>query len=81
MKCEQSDYAICCNREFGPVFGKYHDGHDICIWNYSNVSSNKANLVQSYKHPTYVNGSNKVLSFLAVSIKFLTIEIEVIAKE
>ena len=73
---EHHDFAICCDPEYGPIFG---NGHDILIT--KSFSNNTANLGNSYKHPQYENGTDEADNFLAGSFYFKLEEIEVYQKE
>ena len=66
-------YAIHCNRTYGPIFG---GGHDIYISSDSNTHSGSyCNFGHTYKHPDYPYPSIEAQSILAGSYKFQTEEI------
>ncbi len=68
--------AILCDH--GPTFGK--SDSDIFINNNSNTDSGHCNFGHTYKHPDYLEGTEKAKNILAGSYKFRTTEIEVYAK-
>lgn len=79
MKCNEPQYSIYSNINYGPTFG---NGHSLYISNDSNLNKQSySNLGTSYKHPNYLYGSNESKSFLADSYYFQTEEIEVYEKE
>jgi hypothetical protein len=87
IKPKQSPYAICCYSLFGPIFG---NGHDIFIASNSNESMDSyANLGFTYVNPKYSSEQNgagngaaeDATSFLAGSLKFQLVEIEVYQRE
>jgi hypothetical protein len=71
--------AIYCDSEYGPCFG---GGHDLCIANNANTTMDSySRLGSDYIHPHYAAESNEVETFLAGSINFQLVEIEVYLKE
>ena len=78
IKCNDPQYAICCDSSYGPIFG----GFDLAIFSNSNVNkSSYSYLCDVYKHPFYTYGSTKAKSLLAGTSNFRTVEIEVYCKE
>ena len=81
MKVDSNEhqYAICCDSDYGPIFGV---GPDIIIANNANTTMDSySNLGDSYKHPQYGWGTNGANTFLAGSKSFQLDEIEVFQKE
>jgi hypothetical protein len=77
MKCIQSDKAIYCRDDYGPIFGC----DNIKIENQSNLTElNWCDLGNTYKHPDYDYESNESRSFLTDSYFFKVAEIEVFTK-
>jgi hypothetical protein len=71
--------AICCNSNYGPIFG---GGNDLYIADKSNTNiTSNSNLGHSYVHPDYAYESNEAKSFLAGSYNFQVSEIEVYTKQ
>jgi hypothetical protein len=78
IKCS-NDFAIYCQINYGPTFGR---GHDFRIADYSNTNSDSYSyLGSSYVHPDHNKGSNEAKSFLAGSFYFQVSEIEVYTKQ
>ena len=64
-------------REYGPLFGNI-DGNDINIFGCSNTNTTSySNLGNSYTHPDYPFGSERVKTILAGTHNFQVLEIEV----
>jgi hypothetical protein len=78
MKLSRS-YGICCVSNYGPTFG---GGHDLSIADKSNENLDSYSFLgTSYIHEDFNKGSNEAQSFLAGSIKFKVLEIEVYTKQ
>ena len=72
-------YAIGCNSEYGPVFGK---GSDIFIANNANTTTDSYSLLGfSFRHPQYDAYTNEASTFFAGSFSFKLDEIEVHKKD
>ena len=70
--------SIYCGANYGPTFG---GGYDIFISNDANKNEESySKLDYSYKHPSYMYGSNEAKTFLAGSFHFKLSEIEVYRK-
>ena len=75
IACSPGQNAIYCNSSYGPTFG---GGHDLHIANNSNINqSSYSNLLYSFKHANFPNGSANAKSFLAGAYNFYVDEIEI----
>ena len=64
-----------CHLNYDPIFA---EGADFVIYSDSNIKkSSFSYLGDSYAHPNYTFGSNRVKDFLAGSYNFSTADIEV----
>ena len=78
IQCQDSEKAIVCFANNGPMFGGIFGKRDLAIAVNSNENHKSySNLGFSYKHPVYVQGTKEAQSFLAGCSNFQTIEIEV----
>ena len=78
MKLSRS-YGIFCHSNYGPTFG---GGHDLSIADKSNANLDSYSFLGiSYIHEDFNEGSNEAQSFLAGSIQFKVLEIEVYTKQ
>ena len=53
-KIIESEYAICCSSDNGPIFG---DGHDLRIFPDSNINQDSYSNKHSYELNNYLDGS------------------------
>ena len=89
IKVNDSNKAIYCNSNWGPVYGGSINpaGNriirgDIRVTDNCNLNEESASfLSDNYKHPKYLYGTIEAASFLAGSPKFKVDEIEVYQKE
>ena len=77
LKCISSANAIYCDPSYGPRFG---GGCDLYLSATHQLNQNGSNLGHSYEHPEYLFQSNEARNFLAGSLVFQTLEIEVYSK-
>jgi len=78
LKCKMPQYAIECNSNLGPTFGR----NDLHISNKSNENVfSHSNLGTAYNHPYFDYGTNEARKYLAGKFSFQTVEIEVFKKE
>lgn len=79
-KCLSDQSAICCSTTCGVIFGN-SSSCDILICDNSNKAKESgSNLGSSYPHPNYEFDSEEANAFLAGSMYFQTLEIEVYQK-
>lgn len=78
MENNNTDYAIYCSPQYGPVFG---DLTDLVICSDSNNNKlSYSDMGKSFTHPKYVYGSDEAKSFMADATHFATNEIIVLTK-
>lgn len=77
LKCLNGYAAICCSPTCGVIFGN-NSSCDILVADNSNrAKTSGSNLGSSYEHPVYEFDTEEANSFLAGSMYFQTVEIEV----
>jgi hypothetical protein len=80
MKCLPNQTAICCSDTIGVTFGN-NSSCDILVCDESNVKKESgSNLGSSFEHPKYEFDTDEANAFLAGSMYFQTLEIEVFCK-